>query len=266
MIGEGGAAWSSPRGGSWRGWERRRRGCWHPGRRGRPACPLCPQPVPRAEGRPAGLPGHARPPADLTSAPGMRALGPAAPPGWARAMELSMRKFTVRRFFSVYLRRKSRSKSSSLSRLEVTRPRARRVPVRAAPRAPQMPRSRPPRALPMVTCTVPTAACRPRAEVVGEPVRFPGIHPRLLLGLGGKGTGRGPRGCISNSFGSAVRAGFGRSPRCSGGGGLAGPSGAPLGSPECRTSGPARPALCWWVCDPAQSRTECPARGRWLAG
>ncbi|KAM5284707.1 ribosomal protein S6 kinase alpha-2 isoform 1-T1 [Hipposideros larvatus] len=33
-------------------------------------------------------------------------------------MELSMRKFTVRRFFSVYLRKKSRSKSSSLSRLE----------------------------------------------------------------------------------------------------------------------------------------------------
>ncbi|XP_029420380.1 ribosomal protein S6 kinase alpha-2 isoform X1 [Nannospalax galili] len=33
-------------------------------------------------------------------------------------MELSMKKFTVRRFFSVYLRRKSRSKSSSLSRLE----------------------------------------------------------------------------------------------------------------------------------------------------
>ncbi|XP_051020170.1 ribosomal protein S6 kinase alpha-2 [Acomys russatus] len=33
-------------------------------------------------------------------------------------MELSMKKFTVRRFFSVYLRKKSRSKSSSLSRLE----------------------------------------------------------------------------------------------------------------------------------------------------
>ncbi|XP_066228959.1 ribosomal protein S6 kinase alpha-2 isoform X3 [Saccopteryx leptura] len=33
-------------------------------------------------------------------------------------MELSMRKFTVRRFFSVYLRKKSRSKSSSLSRLQ----------------------------------------------------------------------------------------------------------------------------------------------------
>ncbi|XP_040821134.1 ribosomal protein S6 kinase alpha-2 isoform X1 [Ochotona curzoniae] len=33
-------------------------------------------------------------------------------------MELSMKKFTVRRFFSVYLRRKSRSKSASLSRLE----------------------------------------------------------------------------------------------------------------------------------------------------
>ncbi|KAM4866376.1 ribosomal protein S6 kinase alpha-2 isoform 1-T1 [Thomomys bottae] len=33
-------------------------------------------------------------------------------------MDLGMKKFTVRRFFSVYLRKKSRSKSSSLSRLE----------------------------------------------------------------------------------------------------------------------------------------------------
>ncbi|XP_028638457.1 ribosomal protein S6 kinase alpha-2 [Grammomys surdaster] len=33
-------------------------------------------------------------------------------------MELNMKKFTVRRFFSVYLRKKSRSKSSSLSRFE----------------------------------------------------------------------------------------------------------------------------------------------------
>ncbi|XP_069343882.1 ribosomal protein S6 kinase alpha-2 isoform X4 [Eulemur rufifrons] len=33
-------------------------------------------------------------------------------------MDLSMKKFAVRRFFSVYLRKKSRSKSSSLSRLE----------------------------------------------------------------------------------------------------------------------------------------------------
>ncbi|KAM6186481.1 ribosomal protein S6 kinase alpha-2 isoform 3-T3 [Rhynchocyon petersi] len=33
-------------------------------------------------------------------------------------MDVSMKKFTVRRFFSVYLRKKSRSKSSSLSRLE----------------------------------------------------------------------------------------------------------------------------------------------------
>lgn len=52
------------------------------------ACPLCPQPAPRADGRGAGLPGHARPPADLTSAPGMRrgcaSSRPAAPPGWAR--------------------------------------------------------------------------------------------------------------------------------------------------------------------------------------
>nr|XP_014434720.1 ribosomal protein S6 kinase alpha-2 isoform X4 [Pelodiscus sinensis] len=34
-------------------------------------------------------------------------------------MEMNMKKFTVRRFFSVYLRKKSRSKSSSLSRFEV---------------------------------------------------------------------------------------------------------------------------------------------------
>ncbi|KAK1170890.1 ribosomal protein S6 kinase alpha-2-like isoform X1 [Acipenser oxyrinchus oxyrinchus] len=33
-------------------------------------------------------------------------------------MDMNMRKFTVRRFFSVYLRKKSRSKSSSLSKLE----------------------------------------------------------------------------------------------------------------------------------------------------
>ncbi|EOB01603.1 hypothetical protein Anapl_15544 [Anas platyrhynchos] len=36
------------------------------------------------------------------------------------AMEMNMKKFTVRRFFSVYLRKKSRSKSSSLSRFEVS--------------------------------------------------------------------------------------------------------------------------------------------------
>lgn len=52
------------------------------------ACPLCPQPTPRADGRRATLPGHARPPADLTSAPGTRqgcaSSGPAAAPGWAR--------------------------------------------------------------------------------------------------------------------------------------------------------------------------------------
>ncbi|XP_073193999.1 ribosomal protein S6 kinase alpha-2 isoform X1 [Lepidochelys kempii] len=34
-------------------------------------------------------------------------------------MEMNMKKFTVRRFFSVYLRKKSRSKSSSLSRFEM---------------------------------------------------------------------------------------------------------------------------------------------------
>uniref|UniRef100_A0A663DPA5 non-specific serine/threonine protein kinase n=1 Tax=Aquila chrysaetos chrysaetos TaxID=223781 RepID=A0A663DPA5_AQUCH len=34
-------------------------------------------------------------------------------------MDMNMKKFTVRRFFSVYLRKKSRSKSSSLSRFEV---------------------------------------------------------------------------------------------------------------------------------------------------
>ncbi|RMC12676.1 hypothetical protein DUI87_10200 [Hirundo rustica rustica] len=35
-------------------------------------------------------------------------------------MDMNMKKFTVRRFFSVYLRKKSRSKSSSLSRLSLT--------------------------------------------------------------------------------------------------------------------------------------------------
>ncbi|KAM9665306.1 ribosomal protein S6 kinase alpha-2 [Trichechus inunguis] len=48
--------------------------------------------------------------------------GPAAPPAQReappRGMDVTMKKFTVRRFFSVYLRKKSRSKSSSLSRLE----------------------------------------------------------------------------------------------------------------------------------------------------
>ncbi|XP_049761242.1 ribosomal protein S6 kinase alpha-2 isoform X2 [Elephas maximus indicus] len=48
--------------------------------------------------------------------------GPAAPPArrgaQPGAMDVTMKKFTVRRFFSVYLRKKSRSKSSSLSRLE----------------------------------------------------------------------------------------------------------------------------------------------------
>ncbi|XP_055392154.1 ribosomal protein S6 kinase alpha-2 isoform X1 [Bubalus kerabau] len=53
-----------------------------------------------------GCVGDARPPALRLLAAGLR------------AMELSMKKFTVRRFFSVYLRKKSRSKSSSLSRLE----------------------------------------------------------------------------------------------------------------------------------------------------
>ncbi|XP_004465984.2 ribosomal protein S6 kinase alpha-2 isoform X4 [Dasypus novemcinctus] len=38
--------------------------------------------------------------------------------GGRRAMDASMKKFTVRRFFSVYLRKKSRGKSSSLSGLE----------------------------------------------------------------------------------------------------------------------------------------------------
>lgn len=64
-----------------------------------------------------------------------------------------MKKFTVRRFFSVYLRRKSRSKSSSLSRLEVNAiaslragPGARRALEDAAVPGPS-------RVLPIVTCT-----------------------------------------------------------------------------------------------------------------
>lgn len=45
-----------------------------------------------------------------------------------------MKKFTVRRFFSVYLRRKSRSKSSSLSRLEVNAIASLRAGCRSPPR------------------------------------------------------------------------------------------------------------------------------------
>lgn len=103
---------------------RRRRERWAPGRRGRLGLPFVPaarapcrwplrrasRPLAPADGpNPArlGCAGDARPPALLLLAAGRR------------AMELSMKKFTVRRFFSVYLRKKSRSKSSSLSRLEV---------------------------------------------------------------------------------------------------------------------------------------------------
>lgn len=85
------------------------------------ASPLCFQPesAPRAtaSGSPAGVPASAL--------PGLGCAGDACPPALRLpaagrgAMELSMKKFTVRRFFSVYLRKKSRSKSSSLSRLEV---------------------------------------------------------------------------------------------------------------------------------------------------
>lgn len=85
------------------------------------ACPLCLQPAsaPRAaaSGSPARVPASAL--------PSLGCAGDARPPALRLlaagrgAMELSMKKFTVRRFFSVYLRKKSRSKSSSLSRLEV---------------------------------------------------------------------------------------------------------------------------------------------------
>lgn len=84
------------------------------------ACPLCLQPAsaPRAaaSGSPARVPASAL--------PSLGCAGDARPPALRLlaagrgAMELSMKKFTVRRFFSVYLRKKSRSKSSSLSRLE----------------------------------------------------------------------------------------------------------------------------------------------------
>lgn len=109
------------------GRRRRRRGRrerWAPGLRGRLGLPFVPaaraprrwpprraprQLVPSRGPNPArlGCAGDARPPALRLLAAGRR------------AMELSMKKFTVRRFFSVYLRKKSRSKSSSLSRLEV---------------------------------------------------------------------------------------------------------------------------------------------------
>lgn len=83
----------------------------------------------RAQGHRVGLPHPtlrpipARVPA--RALPGLGCARDARPPALRLlaagrgAMELSMKKFTVRRFFSVYLRKKSRSKSSSLSRLEV---------------------------------------------------------------------------------------------------------------------------------------------------
>lgn len=84
------------------------------------ACPLCLQsasaPRAAASGSPARVPASAL--------PSLGCAGDARPPALRLlaagrgAMELNMKKFTVRRFFSVYLRKKSRSKSSSLSRLE----------------------------------------------------------------------------------------------------------------------------------------------------
>lgn len=85
------------------------------------ACPLCSQPASAPRATASGSP--ARVPARALS--GLGCARDARPPALRLlaagrgAMELSMKKFTVRRFFSVYLRKKSRSKSSSLSRLEV---------------------------------------------------------------------------------------------------------------------------------------------------
>lgn len=189
---------SSPRGGSWRRWKRRRRDRWL---RGAAAAGLPFVPAARApRGWPPRRAPRPRAPARgpnrrAGAAPGMRVPGPAAPPGCARAMELSMKKFTVRRFFSVYLRRKSRSKSSSLGRLEVT------APVRAgsgsAPRAAPGDAAggrRPSEPCPLSHARRPPhrrLPAGPSAEVVGELVRFPS-DPRVLLGLGDHGTGRGP--------------------------------------------------------------------------
>jgi hypothetical protein len=84
---------------------------------------LCPQPAPAPRAAAPGLPGRARPPAHPPSRLGC--AGDAPPPALRLlaagrgAMDVGMKKFTVRRFFSVYLRKKSRSKSSSLGRLEV---------------------------------------------------------------------------------------------------------------------------------------------------
>ena len=111
---------------------------WPPCRAPRPLAPACgPDPAR------LGCVGDARPPALRLLAAGLR------------AMELSMKKFTVRRFFSVYLRKKSRSKSSSLSRLEVNALASERAstPVPAAPwrRLRVLGQSR---AFPIVRCTV----------------------------------------------------------------------------------------------------------------
>ncbi|MEJ1275463.1 hypothetical protein NN561_006360 [Cricetulus griseus] len=92
-----------------------------PGPVARAACPLCLQSASAPRATVSGFP--TRVPA--CALPGLGCARDARPPALRLlaagrgAMELSMKKFTVRRFFSVYLRKKSRSKSSSLSRLEV---------------------------------------------------------------------------------------------------------------------------------------------------
>lgn len=161
-AGRAARGWSSQAAGGGGGGRRER---WSAGRRGRLGLPFVPAaraprrwPPRRAPWRRApargpdparlGCAGNARP-------PGLRLL-----PAGRGAMDLSMKKFTVRRFFSVYLRKKSRSKSSSLSRLEVNAV----ASVRAGTRVPAAPWrmlrvSEPFRALSIVTCTVPTVPC-----------------------------------------------------------------------------------------------------------
>lgn len=125
QYGAGCSLWAGQTaGGSWYSWPEAKAPLecsWGPARwPARPSLCVCsrhPSLGPPRRAPPARVPARAL--------PSLGCAGDARPPALRLlaagrgAMELSMKKFTVRRFFSVYLRKKSRSKSSSLSRLEV---------------------------------------------------------------------------------------------------------------------------------------------------
>lgn len=123
----------------WTGGRRRRRRegrreRWAPGRCGRLGRPPGRPVAARADGRRAELPGRSRRRADLTRALGCRDARPPALRLLAAGLGggPGMKKFTVRRFFSVYLR-KSRSELS-LSRLEVNALASERAGTQSPPR------------------------------------------------------------------------------------------------------------------------------------